>query len=327
MKYKKVAKIEEQISVIGIGCWNFGGDWDNSSDEKSTSIIHAAIDHGINLFDVAPVYGWYHAEEVLGNALKNGKRDKVLIASKCGLRWNDQHKTRNDLSYDSIIDEIEGTLRRLQTDHVDIYQLHWPDHNVPIEETVRALEKIKKEGKIRYIGLSNFSQKDVETFMSMIEINEQQSLYNMLERNTDTYHGIPLEYKTEKEVIPMVRKHGQALLPYSPLFQGLLAGKFTRDHMFSKSDIRNENPKFAPEAFKPYFECYEQLRTYTDAEIGRPINEVAINWLRQIPEVTSIIGGASSLEQLKKNVESVEWDITGEQMAKINEIIAPFENI
>jgi len=324
MLYKRVKMIKEPISVIGIGCWNFGGDWDTSNDSNSISIVHAAIDNGINLFDVAPVYGWTHSEKVLGIALK-GKRDKVLIASKCGLTWNEKHETKNDLTKKNILREIDESLERLQTDYIDIYQLHWPDHDTPIEETVEALRIIKEAGKIKYIGLSNYAQNEVETFMSMIDIHAQQSLYNMLERNTPSYHGIPLEYKTEKEVFPTVRKYGQAFLPYSPLFQGLLAGKFTKEKKFSKADIRNANPKLSGDAFLEYYACYEKLNDLAN-QMGRPINELAFNWLRQKQEVTCIIGGASSIAQLNKNVEAVRWDIPDDMMTKINEIIAPFED-
>lgn len=326
MIYKKVEKIKEKISAIGIGCWNFGGDWDDSNDKNSNQIVHAAIDHGVNLFDVAPVYGWNHSERVLGNALKNGKREKVIIASKCGLVWDKNHVTVNDLSKKNILSEIDGSLERLQTDYIDIYQLHWPDPKTPIEETVRALHEIKQAGKIRYVGLSNFSKKDVKTFMSMIEINAQQGLYNMLERNTSSYHGIPLAYKTEKEMMVTVREHGQAFLPYSPLFQGLLAGGFASEHRFSEDDIRNENPKFFGETYVLYYQAYEKLQALAD-RMEHPINELAINWLRQKPEVTSIINGVSSLKQLQKNVDSLSWDILNENMAEIETIIAPFEEI
>jgi aryl-alcohol dehydrogenase-like predicted oxidoreductase len=324
MIYKQVKMINESISVMGIGCWNFGGDWDTSDDTNSISIVHAAIDSGINLFDVAPVYGWNHAERILGKALKR-KRENVLIASKCGLVWNEKHETRNDLSKSNLLKEIDESLQRLQTDYIDIYQLHWPDHGTSIEETVEALDIIKKAGKIRYIGLSNYSQAEVEIFMSMIDIHEQQGLYNMLERNTDTYHNIELEYKTEEEMLPTVRKYGQAFLPYSPLFQGLLAGKFSKEKNFSNKDIRNQNPKLLGETFLEYYKCYEKLDEFAK-EMGKPINELALNWLRQIPEVTSIIGGASSIAQLEKNLHALTWEISDDEMKHINEIIEPFKN-
>lgn len=327
MIYKKVEKIQEEISVIGIGCWNFGGDWDSTDDNKSEKIIHAAIDMGINFFDVAPVYGWGHSEIVLGRALKEGNlRNKVIIASKGGLLWNDAHETTNNLSKKSLLKEIDETLTRLQTDHIDIYQMHWPDPNVPLEETAEALEEIKKAGKIRYVGLSNFAQDDVEKMMSYTEVHCQQSLYNMLERNTRGYHNIELDYLTEKEVIPTVKKYGQAFLPYSPLFQGLLAGKFNSGINFSQNDIRNANPKLVGLEFKKYFEAANQLKELSN-EFGKPMNEIALNWLRQKPEVTSIIGGASSIQQLEQNIHCLSWDINEEMMKKINVIIEPFENL
>lgn len=327
MLFKKVGKIKEEISVIGLGCWNFGGDWDNMSDEKAIELVHAAIDRGINLFDVAPVYGFTHAEKVLGEALKRkGARDKVIIASKGGLLWDENKVTRNDLSKESLLWEIDQSLERLQTDYIDIYQLHWPDPNVPLKETAEALKEMLDAGKIKYVGLSNFSQKDVEEMMTYVDVHAQQSLYNMFERNTDSYHGIPLEYRTEKEVLVNVKKHGQAFLPYSPLFQGLLTGKFKKGHNFSETDIRNENPKLVGPQLDVYLEGADKLRVIAD-EIGRPMNELAFNWLRQNPEVTSIIAGVSSLEQLESNLKCLEWDIDEETMVRINEVLKPFENL
>lgn len=327
MVYKKVKRIAEEISAIGIGCWNMGGDWDSSEENTSIRMIHAAIDQGINFFDVAPVYGWGVSERILGKALKeDGLRNKVLIASKGGLLWNEKHQTQNNLSRDSLLKEIDDTLARLQTDHVDIYQMHWPDPNEPLEETAEALNIMKKAGKIRYVGLSNFSQADVEQMMEYISVDCQQGLYNMLERNPGSYHGIPLEYRTEKEVFPNVRKYGQAFLPYSPLFQGLLAGRFLDGLTISERDIRNENPKLTGEAFKVYQDGARKLKAYAD-EIGRPMNEMALNWLRQKEEITSIIGGASSVEQLEKNLRCISWDLTGEELEAIGKILEPFKDM
>lgn len=327
MVYKKVKRIAEEISAIGIGCWNMGGDWDSSEENTSIRMIHAAVDRGINFFDVAPVYGWGVSERILGKALKEDRlRNKVLIASKGGLLWNEKHQTQNNLSRDSLLKEIDDTLARLQTDHVDIYQMHWPDPNVPLEETAEALNIMKKAGKIRYVGLSNFSQADVEQMMEYISVDCQQGLYNMLERNPGSYHGIPLEYRTEKEVFPNVRKYGQAFLPYSPLFQGLLAGRFLDGLTISERDIRNENPKLTGEAFKVYQDGARKLKAYAD-EIGRPMNEMALNWLRQKEEITSIIGGASSVEQLEKNLRCISWDLTGEELEAIGKILEPFKDM
>ncbi len=326
MIYKKVKMIEEQISAIGMGCWNFGGDWDGYNESDSIKLVHAAIDSGINFFDVAPVYGYGNSEKILGKSLKNGKREKVLVASKCGLTWNSKHETSNNLTKKNILREIDESLTRLQTDYIDIYQLHWPDHNTPIEETVSALEEIKRVGKIRYIGLTNFSKKDIEKFMSMIEINSQQSLYNMFERNTDSYHNIPLEYKTEDEILPLVREYGQAFFPYSPLFQGLLVGRFLEKGKFSERDIRTANPKLSGEAFKTYQSGVVRLNEFAK-DLDKPLNEIVINWLRQKEEVTSIISGVSSISQLEKNIHSTRWNLAEDELKEINKIIEPFKNM
>lgn len=324
MIYKNPRKIEEPMSVIGIGCWNFGGDWEGSNDASTEQIVLSALDAGINVFDIAPVYGFTHSEIILGKIMKKyDLRDRIFIASKCGLRWDENRKTRNDLSYKNILEEIDESLMRLQTDRVDLYQLHWPDPKTPIEETVEALKEIKKAGKIRYIGLSNFSQADVTKFEELIEINGQQSLYNMLERNTDSYHNINLEYKTEDEVLPHVKKEGQAFFPYSPLFQGLLTSGLRK---FGAKDIRNENPKFSQPLFAKYEDIANQLRKLAD-ECGHPLNELAINWLRQKEEVTTIIAGVSSVAQLQQNLSSLTWDITTDLFAEIDKIIEPVRYI
>ena len=323
MIYKKVSNVEEEISAIGIGCWNFGGDWDGYDEQKYINIVHACLDAGINLFDVAPVYGWTLSEKTLGKALK-GRRDKALIATKGGLLWDENRVTRNDLTKESLLKEVDDSLMRLQIDYIDIYQMHWPDPNTPLEETAEALDIMRKAGKIKYVGLSNFAQKDVETMMSYIDVECQQSLYNMLERNTDSYHGIPLQYACEDEVLPNVLKWGQVFLPYSPLFQGLLTGRFSRENNFSKDDIRNANPKFAGDAIDKYLKAADEIKEVAD-EIGRPMAQLALNWLRQNPAVTSIISGASSIEQLKNNVASCEWDIDDETMKRLDKITSPFK--
>ena len=322
MIYKKVSKVKEEISAIGLGCWNFGGDWDGFDEQKYINIVHAALDGGINLFDVAPVYGWNLSEKILGKALK-GRRDKAIIASKGGLLWNESRVTRNDLSKESLLKEVDESLIRLQTDYIDIYQMHWPDPNVSLEETADALNIMRQAGKIKYVGLSNFAQKDVIEMMKYTDVECQQSLYNMLERNTSSYHGIPLEYACEDEVLPNVLKWGQVFLPYSPLFQGLLTGKFSRGNNFSKDDIRNANPKLAGDALDKYLSAADEIKQVAD-EIGRPMAQLALNWLRQNPAVTSIISGASSVKQLESNIESCSWDLDEETLKKLDTITKPF---
>ncbi len=326
MIYKKVEKIQEEISAIGVGCWGFGGDFDTSDDSSAREAILTAVAEGINLFDVAPVYGWGHAEEVLGKTLQEeGVRDKVLIATKGGLRFGDSHQTENNLTRESLFWEVDQSLTRLRTDHIDIYQLHWPDPATPLEETAEALSRLKQAGKIRYVGMSNYKQADVEAMMEYIGVECQQGLYNMLEPNASSYHGIPLDYRVEKEILPNVKKFGQAFLPYSPLFQGLLAGRFNEGNPLSEKDIRQANPKLSGLEFSLYQKAACDL-TALGEKYGKPLNEIALNWLRRQEAVTSIIAGVSSVRQMEQNLHSLTWDMDDGMMAEIAKITAPFEN-
>lgn len=328
MKFKKVKQIKEELSVLGLGCWGFsGGDvWDGTNDEDSIKAIHAAVDAGINFYDVAPIYGFGHAEEVLGKALSNGKREKVIVASKCGLIWDKNRNVKNNLTKNSILKEIDDSLKRLNTDYLDLYQLHWPDPNTSIEETIEAIEFLKKSGKIRYFGVTNFSLESVSKIMEMTSVDSQQGLYNMMERNPSSYHTIPLDYRTEDEVLPFCEKNGQAYLPYSPLFQGLLTGTFKLENNFSQSDVRSSNPKLNGEDYIIYYKGVEKLKEIAK-EIGKPLNEIAINWLAKNPAVTSIIAGAQKVEHIEMNLKALQWELTDTNLKAINEVIDPYKNL
>jgi aryl-alcohol dehydrogenase-like predicted oxidoreductase len=327
MKFKKVPQIEEEISAVGFGCWATGGSdiWNGTTDDASVATIHRAIDLGINFFDVAPVYGFGHAEIVLGEALK-GRRDKVFIATKCGLVWDDQNRITNNLSPANVNREIDDSLRRLQTDHVDLYQMHWPDPGTPIEESMATLLELRAAGKIRYIGVSNFSIGLTERALDLGPIASHQGLYNMLERNPDSYHNIPLDYRTEDDILPLCRAHGMAFFPYSPLFQGLLTGAFAADGNFTVDDVRSANPKLNGERFRPYFEMAQALNSFA-SEIGHPLSQVAINWLINQEAVTSVICGAQTVAHIEQNAGSVDWELTPEMMARIGQILAPYSHL
>ena len=325
MKTKRVPKIDEELSAVGFGCWTISGSnfWNNVNDQDSIKAVQKAVELEVNFFDVAPVYGFGHSESILGEALK-GNRHIVFIASKCGLVWDDQKRVSNNLTKHSLFKEIDDSLQRLQTDYIDLYQIHWPDPNTPIEETMEALELIKESGKIRYIGITNFSIELMQKAMNYSTIASHQGLYNMLERNADSYHNISLDYKVEKEVLPFCQKHGMAFFPYSPLFQALLAGKFKAEKNFSKNDVRSNNPKLTGETFKVYFEIAEKLKAYMQ-EIDKPLVQVAINWLINQEAVTSVICGARNAQQVEKNIGSVKWDLTDEIMEQIEKILTPYK--
>lgn len=325
MKYKQVAAMPElSFSAVGFGCWGIsGGDvWNGTTDADSIRTVQAAVDLGINLFDVAPVYGLGHAEEILGQALQ-GRRDKVIIASKCGLVWGDDQNVTVNLTAESLMTEIDQSLQRLQTDYIDIYQMHWPDPDTPEEETMAALEEIKAAGKIRYIGVTNFGIDRMQKCMAAGSIASHQGLFSLLEPNPEEYHTIPLEYRTADEILPFVQEHGLAFFPYSPLFQGLLTDSFEPTGNFDDNDVRSENPKLVGDLFDRYYEISLKLRAFA-ADIGRPLNQVAINWLISQDAVTSVIAGGQTVEHVQQNAAAAEWALTADQLATIDTILEPY---
>ena len=222
----------------------------NSSDAESIATIHRAVDCGITFFDTAPVYGFRGSETLLGEALK-GRRDKITLASKCGLlvgRQQDHRPLPHAAGHRATTSR--GRCGGCRTDHLDLLQLHWPDHNTPLEQTARAIEDLRRAGKVRYLGVTNFSVADTERLAKMVPISSYQGLFNALERNPKGYHAEILEYRTEAEILPLCQKMGIAFFPYSPLFQGLLTDDFPFTDGFPASDVRSENPKLNGENLK-----------------------------------------------------------------------------
>ncbi|GAA5215501.1 aldo/keto reductase [Corallincola platygyrae] len=324
MKYKQSKRIDAKLSALGMGCWSLAGksSWCHADASRSIDIVHQAIEKGINLFDVAPVYGLGVAEEVLGKALK-GRRDKAFIASKCGLVWDAEGNVSNKLGAEALKQEIDQCLARLQTDYLDLWQVHWPTDDTPLEETMSALSEIKQSGKIRHIGVSNFSLSQLKAAESVTEIASYQGLYNLLERNASSYHGIGLGYRIEQEILPYCQDKGIAFLPYSPLMQGVLSGAFSGPQQFSGGDVRANNPKLNGQGWQSLSPAVAALKAFA-AGMGKPLNEVALNWLIANPSVTSVIAGATRSEQLDKNLGAMDWSLSQSQLDALEQILAPF---
>lgn len=321
MEKRKAILSGQDLTVLAFGCWSVSGPkvWNTSTDEKSYEAIHKALDLGINFFDVAPVYGFGHAEAILGKALGQRRKD-VIIGTKCGLLWDDDGVVTNCLKPDSILKEIDDSLKRLNTDYVDLYQLHWPDPHTPIEDTMEALTKIQKSGKIRHIGVSNFSIQLSQKAMACAEVVSHQCLYNMLQRNADNYHGIPLEYKTEDEILPFCKANRQAFFAYSPLSQGLLSERSREGLKFDEKDIRSSNPELKGNKLVANMQKVEKLRKIAH-RIGRPLNQLAINWMLKNSAVTSILLGTSNYKDLEDNTAALEWQLDDSTMLEINDCL------
>ena len=238
MEYRQISGTEMNVSRIAQGTWAIGGwMWGGTDERESIRTIHAALDKGINLIDTAPVYGFGVSEEIVGKAIEEwGHREKVFIATKVGLEWHNGSVSRNS-SPVRIRKEVQDSLRRLRTDYIDIYQVHWPDLAVPIEETARTMQALLKEGLIRAIGVSNYSPEQMNQFMSVSELHTVQPPYNLFEREID------------RDVLPYVREKNLSAFAYGPLCRGLLTGTMRPDTKFTGDDLRQSDPKFQPPRF------------------------------------------------------------------------------
>jgi aryl-alcohol dehydrogenase-like predicted oxidoreductase len=308
MEYTQIPGISEKASVIGLGTWAISGwKWGGTEEDESIRTIHSAQDKGINLIDTAPIYGFGHSEEIVGKALRGERREKFIVATKAGIDWSDGSGFRNS-SAARLRQELEDSLRRLQTDVIDIYQIHWPDGAVPMEDTGRLLESFRQEGKIRAIGVSNFSISQMEKFKSAAPISTIQPPYNLYERDI------------EKEILPYAKQHGVTVLAYGALCRGLLSGKMKADSQFDADHIRKADPKFNSHRYEQYLAATAELDHLAKSRFGKSVLNLAVRWLLQQGSVIAL-WGARVPDQLDA-VSSVEgWSIDAQSMADIETIL------
>jgi aryl-alcohol dehydrogenase-like predicted oxidoreductase len=310
MEKRRLGNSNLMASVIGFGAWAAGkAGWGNVDEREIMEAIQTAYDHGVNFFDTAPFYGFGESERILGKTLKP-VRDKVIIATKFGLVWNEKGDFVKDASRKNILREIDQSLKNLNTDYIDLYQVHWPDDQTPIEETMETLNELVEKGKVRYIGVSNFSVEQMEEARKYANVVSLQSLYNLLQRDV------------EKAEYPYTEKNGMGFIPYSPLAQGLLTGKFTPPITLSSNDVRRQfNPLFQEGRFEENLKKVEKIRTVAE-RYNKPTAQVAVNWLLAKPAVTTVITGAKNKEQIMQNIASSEWKLTGEDVARLDKLTA-----
>ena len=300
--------IATPISRIGLGTWAIGGwMWGGADDERSVTTIRTALERGINLIDTAPVYGFGHSEEVVGKAL-DGVRDQAVIATKVALDWSDGGPRRNSTPA-RIRQEIEDSLRRLRTDRIDLYQVHWPDPLVPIEETAAELEKLRQEGKILAIGVSNYSTDQMDAFRKAAPLASVQPPYNLFER------------AIEADVLPYARDNGLAVLGYGALCRGLLSGRMNSSTTFDGDDLRKSDPKFKAPRFAQYLAAVEALKNLARERHGKSVLALAIRWvLDQGPTIA--LWGARRPDQLDGIDEAFGWTLSPQDMQDIDRLLA-----
>jgi aryl-alcohol dehydrogenase-like predicted oxidoreductase len=310
MEYAKVNGLNHKASRIGLGTWSIGGSmWGGTDEQAALETIRAALEHGINLIDTAPVYGLGCAEELVGQALaKYGKREEVIIATKVGLEWRGDQVFRNAIRA-RILQEIDDSLRRLQTDYVDIYQVHWPDPLVPIEETAEAIHQLYKQGKIRAIGVSNYSREQMSVFQHVAPLHTAQPPYNLFERGV------------KKDVLPYCRTHGISALTYGSLCRGLLSGKMKPDSEFHGDDVRKMDPKFQQPRYAQYLKAVERLDRFAHEKYGKRVLELAIRWTLDQPFGTVALWGARHPAQLAPVAGVIGWKLDRDALKVIDDIV------
>lgn len=310
MEYTKISGTQMNVSRIALGTWAIGGwMWGGSDERESIRTIHAALDKGINLIDTAPVYGFGVSEETVGKAIEErGSREKVFIATKVGLEWRDGSVSRNS-SRARLRQEVQDSLRRLRTSYIDIYQVHWLDPLVRIEETAQTMQELYKEGLIRAIGISNYPPEQMDRFMSVSELHTVQPPYNLFERQID------------RDVLPYVREKNLSALAYGPLCRGLLTGKMQPDTKFTGDDLRKSDPKFQPPRFAQYLNAVQQLDDLAQKKHGKRVMDLAVRWVLDQPGVSAALWGARHPAQLEAVAGALDWKLDADTLTEIDRIL------
>jgi aryl-alcohol dehydrogenase-like predicted oxidoreductase len=308
MEYRMLGDTDLNVSVIGFGAWGIGGSpfWSNEGDVISALAIMKSYDLGINFFDTAPVYGFGHSEELLGKTLKPF-RDKVLYATKCGLRWEKKSlgSITKNATRKSILEEIDQSLKRLDTDYIDLYQVHWPDTSTSQDETMEALLKVQAQGKVRVIGVSNYSVEQMKEIMRTGEIKSLQPDYSLLNRSI------------EKNVVSYCKENKIGIIAYSPLASGLLTGKYSESSKFSDWRGKGIIGCFSGSQFEKNMKKVERLKAMGKL-IGKTCGQMAINWIISQSHLTTALLGVKNKNQVEENVEALGWKMDAKQQEEIN---------
>lgn len=309
METIEIGRSGVRTSRIGLGTWAIGGwMWGGTDESQAIATIRAAVERGITLIDTAPVYGFGNSEEIVGKALaEGGLRAKAQIATKLGLAWKDG-KVFRDSRKGRIEQEIEDSLRRLQTDVIDLYQVHWPDLETPFEETAEELQRLLDKGKIRAIGVSNFSPAQMDAFAQVARLDSVQPPYNLFER------GI------EADVLPYATARGLTVLSYGALCRGLLSGRMTAETRFEGDDLRQKDPKFQPGTLPKYIAAVDTLDKLARERFGKSVVALAARWvLDQGPTIA--LWGARRPDQLDAIADVEGWKIDAATKAEIDAIL------
>ncbi len=302
MQYRALG--DREVSVVGFGGWPMGAQMYGAVvDDESIEAVHAALDAGVNLFDTAAGYGLGHSEQVLARAI-SGRRDQIVIATKFGIRWDENTRQYyRDSRRASVREDCEASLRALDTDYIDIYIHHWPDYETPVEETAAAMRELLDEGTVRQLGVSNQPLDRLEAFVAAVPIATDQIGYNLFDR------------RREADIIPYGREHGIGIMAYGSLAHGMLSGAFTADITFDEDDWRRAKggsafgmPLFAPHHLSENVAAVERLKPLA-AQAGVTLPQLAVNWVLREPAVSTALVGFRSASEVASAVEAADAQI------------------
>jgi aryl-alcohol dehydrogenase-like predicted oxidoreductase len=310
MHTKKLGSSDLHITPIGIGAWAIGGGgwafgWGPQDDDDSIAAIHAALDRGINWIDTAAVYGLGHSEEVVARALKD-RSPKPYVFTKCARVWNERGEIGKSLKADSIRREVDASLRRLQVDVIDLYQIHWPEPDEDVEEGWTTMAELKRAGKVRHIGVSNFNASQLQRAQAIAPITSLQPPYSLISP------------EIEQSILPYAQAHDIGVIVYSPMKSGLLSGAMTRERIAAlpPDDFRRKTPNFQEPMLSKNLELADLLRGIGQRH-GRTAGEVAIAWTLRHPAVTAAIVGMRNASQVDGVIVAADFRLSPEELAEI----------
>lgn len=328
MKKRPLGTSDLEASVIAFGAWALGGwRWGGSDDQASIDALRAGLDSGINFIDTAPAYGFGHGEEVVGKAIQ-GRRSQVILATKCGLSWNTskgtllfisdekgrneagQYRIHKTLDPDLVRSDLEGSLRRLRTDYIDLYLTHWQDTTTRIEDTMALLLDLKKAGKIRAIGACNAKTEDLSRYRARGPFDADQERFSLLDRGP------------EETQLPWCREHHVAFLAYSPLHHGLLTGRITPGRVFKEGDLRRDHPSFSPANLERISGMLQRIQPIADRR-GITLSQLVIAWTVAQPGVTHALVGARTAAQAVENAAAGDLTLDPGELDLISTTFRP----
>ncbi len=310
MEYRAFGRTGLNVSAVGYGCWEIGGGYGHFDESEVVAAVQSALDLGINLFDTAEGYGYGQSERLLGKAL-GARRKEAIVVTKFGI-YRPEGEWQRDSRREMALAAIDRSLKALGTDYVDVYLIHWPDRETPLEESMRALEEIVQAGKARFVGVSNFTPDQIETCMATRRVDIAQYGYHMFDR------------RLEREIFPTIAEHGIGLMTYGSLAHGLLAGAFTPETSFDEDDWRSNGiafniPLFTEEVFARNVAAVDELKPIA-ARHGKTVAHLALRWVLSNPVVSVALVGFRRPVEVEEGAASLDWSLDQETLDEINAV-------